>query len=147
MVMWFMMKPMMHLWIWNPLKLIFSEPKITLLNSISHFKNHIFGIRKLSNHNFHIPIWSYRAMSTLFESEFLIIWTMYFLEKWQLANKFFASKVNCDGNTLLSAKKELKNSFFFLNQPCTCYKVRSCKLIIVSNILKAKESPCVTFES
>ena len=29
---------------------------------------------------------------TLFESEFLIIWRMSFLEKWQLANKFFVVK-------------------------------------------------------
>ena len=72
---------------------------------------------------------------------------MHFLEKWQLANKFFVRKVNCDGNTLLSAKKRVEEFNFFKNQPCTCYKLCSCKLIIVSNILKAKESPCTTFES
>ena len=44
---------------------------------------------------------------------------MSFLEKWQLANKFSASKVECDGNTLLSAKKELKFSLFKKNQQCT----------------------------
>ena len=38
---------------------------------------------------------------------------MSFLEKWQLANKFSVSKVDCDGNTLLFAKKELKISLFF----------------------------------
>ena len=34
-----------------------------------------------------------------------------YLEKWQLANEFSVSKVNCDGNTLLPAKKEWKISF------------------------------------
>ena len=42
---------------------------------------------------------------------------MSFLEKWQLANKFSASKVDCDGNIHLSAKKKKD---FFLNQQCTC---------------------------
>ena len=46
----------------------------------------------------------------LFESEFLIIWRISFLEKWQLADKFSVSKFDCDGNTLLFAKKELKIS-------------------------------------
>ena len=35
------------------------------------------------------------------------------MEKWQSANKFSDSKVDCDGNTLLPAKKELKISLFF----------------------------------
>ena len=39
---------------------------------------------------------------------------MSFLEKRQLANELFVSKVNCDGNTLLSVKKELKISPYFL---------------------------------
>ena len=34
------------------------------------------------------------------------------MEKWELANKFSVSKVDCDGNTLLSACKELKISLF-----------------------------------
>ena len=45
---------------------------------------------------------------------------MPFLEKWQLANEFSVTKVDCDGNTLLlgmmehcSAKKVLKISLFF----------------------------------
>ena len=71
---------------------------------------------------------------------------MSLLEKWQLTNKFSLSKVDCDGKTLLSAKKELKISLLFLNQQCTYQKLCSCKLLIVSNILKAKESPQVTFE-
>ena len=58
--------------------------------------------------------------SPIFESEFLIIWPMSLLEKWELANKFSVRKVDCDGNTLLSTKKELNNSLFFLNQQCTC---------------------------
>ena len=45
---------------------------------------------------------------TLFQFEFLIIWRMSALEKWQLAEKFSFSKVNCDGNTLSSAKKKKK---------------------------------------
>ena len=36
------------------------------------------------------------------------------------ANEFSVSKVNCDGDTLLSTKKELKISLFFKNQQCTC---------------------------
>ena len=71
---------------------------------------------------------------------------MTFQQKWQLANKFFASKVNCGGITLLPAQKELKISLFFLNQHCNCQKLCSCKLDIDSNILKSKESPRVTFE-
>ena len=113
MVIWFMMKPVMHLCIkiCNPLKLMFSEPNITLLNLISHFKNHLLEIGK-SSHQFqhtnadHIMSWA------LLEPEFLIIWRMSFLEKLQLANRFSASKVDCDGNTLLTAKQELKISLF-----------------------------------
>ena len=37
---------------------------------------------------------------------------MYFLEKWQLPSKFSVSRFDCDGNTLLPAKKELKVSLF-----------------------------------
>ena len=57
----------------------------------------------------HIVSWA------LFESGFLIICRMHFLEKRQLANEFSASNcdVNCDGNALLSAKKGLKTSLFF----------------------------------
>ena len=51
----------------------------------------------------------------LFESEFLIIWRMPFLEKWQLANKFSVSKVDCDSNTLLSANKRVED-FRFLKK-------------------------------
>ena len=62
---------------------------------------------------------------------------MSFLEKSQLANEFSLSKGNRDGNTLLSAKKELKILLFFKNEQCTCQKCFSCKLNIVSNILKS----------
>ena len=81
-----------------------------------------------------------------FQSGLLIIWRMSFLEKWQWANRFFLSQVNCYGITHFSAQKELKISLFFLNQQCTCQKLCSCKLDIVSNILKSKESPRVTLE-
>ena len=40
--------------IWYPSKLIFSEPNITLLNLISHFKNHLLGIGKSNHHSFNI---------------------------------------------------------------------------------------------
>ena len=66
------------------------------------------------------------------------------MEKWQLANKFSDSKVGCDGNTLLPAKKELKNSlffFFFLIK-----NVLPKNFATFSNVFKAKESPRVTFE-
>ena len=58
MVIWFMMKPIMHLCIkiCNPLKLIFSEPNITLLNLMSHFKNYILAIGKSSHHSFNMPM-------------------------------------------------------------------------------------------
>ena len=49
----------------------------------------------------------------LFKYGFPNIWRMSFLGKWQLANEFSVGKVNCDGNTLLSAKKEFKILFFF----------------------------------
>ena len=67
----------------------------------------------------------------LFESEFLIIWRIYFLEKWQLANEFSVSKVSCDLYTLLSAKKQLKNSLLFFKNllvftcKCTCIPSRN----------------------
>lgn len=51
----------------------------------------------------------------LFESGFLIIWKTFFLEQWQLTNKFSVRKVNCDGNTLLPAKREL-TLFFKTNK-------------------------------
>ena len=92
------------------MKLLFSESKITLLNLISHFENHLLEIGK-SSHQFqhanadHIMPWA------LLKPEFLIIWRMSFLEKGHLANRFSA-----------------------------------CKLNIVSNILKVKESPRLTFE-
>ena len=55
-----------------------------------------------------------------FESEFLIIWGMSFLEKWQL-EKFSVNKVDCDGNILLSAKKKLKILLFLKKgKQCTC---------------------------
>ena len=54
-------------------------------------------------------------------SRFLIIWKMLFSGKWQLANEFSVSKVNCDGNAFLlgmmkhcSAKRELKILLFSL---------------------------------
>ena len=40
--------------IWYPSKLIFSEPNITLLNLISHFKNHLLAIDKSNHHSFNI---------------------------------------------------------------------------------------------
>ena len=47
---------------------------------------------------------------SFFDSRFLINWRMSFLEKCQLANEFSVGKVIYNGNTLLSAKKELKVS-------------------------------------
>ena len=41
---------------------------------------------------------------------------MSFLEEWQLAKKCSYSKVDCDGNGLFSATKELKISLFFNQQ-------------------------------
>ena len=95
--------------IWYPLKLIFSESNITLLNLISPFKNHLLGIGKLSHHSFNMQmliISCHEPFSNYLENVLL--------GKRQLANKFSASKVDCDGNTLLSAKIELKFSLFFL---------------------------------
>ena len=44
-----------------------------------------------------------------------------FVEKWQLANKCFVSKVDCDDHALLFPIKELKILlFFFLNQQSIC---------------------------
>ena len=60
------------------------------------------------------------------------------LEKCQLANGFSVSIVNCDGNTLLSAKKRVEESKY-LSKFC------SCKLNIVSYILKSKGSPSLDF--
>ena len=62
----------------------------------------------------HIMPWGF------FESELQIIWRVSFLEKWQLANKFSASKVDCDGKTLLSGKEIEVFTIFFKNQQCTC---------------------------
>ena len=80
----------------------------------------------------------------LFESGFLIIWRMSFLEKWQLSN-FFVSKINCDSNTHLSAKKSWRFHYFLKS---TMYLLKLCyyKLNILSNILKPKESPRMTSE-
>ena len=88
----------------------------------------------------HIMSWA------LFESEFLIIWRMSFLENWQLGNKFSVSKVDCDRNTLLLGKKSSGFHYFLKNNnKVFVKKLLSWKLIIVSNILKAKESPRLTF--
>ena len=56
MVIWFMMKPIMHLCIKDleSVEINISEPNITLLNLISHFKNHLLGIGKSSHHSFNI---------------------------------------------------------------------------------------------
>ena len=63
------------------------------------------------------------------------------------ANEFSVCKVNRDDNTLLSEKKSLRFTyFFFLSRQCTCYNFCYCKVNIVSNILKSKESLRVTFE-
>ena len=70
---------------------------------------------------------------------------MSFLEKWQLANEFSVCKVNCDGNTLLSAKQELKVSLFF-KKSTIVRKHCSCKLNIVSSVSKSKESPRWVYE-
>ena len=99
--------------IWNPLKLIFSEPNVTLLNLISYFKNHLLGICKSSHHSFNIPMLIISCHEPYSSLSFWLFGECPFLEKWQLANKFSDSKVGCDGNTLLPAKKELKNSLFF----------------------------------
>ena len=78
----------------------------------------------------------------LFESRFLIIWRMSFLEKWQLANEFSVSKVNCDGNTFLlgtrehcSAKTGLKISLFFFKS-IMYLLFYSWKLVLYSYILE-----------
>ena len=83
----------------------------------------------------------------LFQSGFLIIWRISFLEKWQLANKFSVSKVNCDGNTLPSVcKKRVDDFTIFFKSAMYLLKTLPCKLNTVSNILKSKESPRMTFE-
>ena len=46
----------MHQRFETSLKLIFSEPNITLLNLISHFKNHLLGIGKWIHHSFNIQM-------------------------------------------------------------------------------------------
>ena len=130
--------------IWNPLKLIFSEPNVTLLNLISYFKNHLLGICKSSNQSFNIPMLIIPCHEPYSSLSFWLFGECPFLEKWQLANKFSDSKVGCDGNTLLPAKKELKNSpffFFFLIK-----NVLPKNFATFSNVFKAKESPRVTFE-
>ena len=99
--------------IWNPLKLIFSEPNVTLLNLISYFKNHLLRIRKPSHHSFNIRMLIILCHEPYLSLSFWLFGECPFYEKWLLANKFSVSKVGCDGNTLLSAKKELKNSLFF----------------------------------
>ena len=69
------------------------------------------------------------------------------MEKWQLANKFSVSKVNCDGNTLPSVcKKRVDDFTIFFKSAMYLLKTLPCKLNTVSNILKSKESPRVTFE-
>ena len=128
--------------IWNPLKLIFSEPNVTLLNLISYFKNHLLGICKSSHHSFNIPMLSIPCHEPYSSLSFWLFGECPFLEKWQLANKFSDSKVGCDGNTLLPAKKELKNSLFFF----LIKNVLPKNFATFSNVFKAKESPRVTFE-
>ena len=51
-----MMKPIMHLCIKNLefAEINISEPNISLLNLISHFKNHLLGIGKSSHYSFNI---------------------------------------------------------------------------------------------
>ena len=147
MVIWFMMKPMMHLCIkdLDPLKLIFTKRNVIWLKLIFRFKNisrhwHIelpqsFNIRML------IKSWPWA-----FHSGFLIIWRMSFLEKWQLANTFSVTKVNCDGNTLLSAKKDLRFHHLLKISNKPVRKLCSCKLNIVRITFKSKESPRMAFE-
>ena len=52
-----MMKPILHLCIKDleSVEINISEPNITLLNLISHFKNHHLGIGKSSHRRFNIP--------------------------------------------------------------------------------------------
>ena len=77
MVIWFMMKPILHLCIKDleSVEINISEPNITLLNLISHFKNHHLGIGKSSHRRFNIPYecWSYHAMSLIWnwDSDYL----------------------------------------------------------------------------
>ena len=51
-----MMKSIMHLCIKDleSVEINIFEPNITLLNSISHFKNYFLGIGKSSHHSFNI---------------------------------------------------------------------------------------------
>ena len=51
-----MIKPIMHLCIKDleSVEIKISEPNITSLNLISHFKNHLLEIGKLSHHSFNI---------------------------------------------------------------------------------------------
>ena len=114
MVTWFMMKPIMHLCIKdsNPLKLIFSEPSITLLNLISYFKNHLLRIGKSNHHSFNIWV----LITSCHEP---------YSSLSQLANKFSVSKVDCDGKSLSSAKKSWRFHYFFFNQQCTMYLLKS----------------------
>ena len=71
------------------------------------------------------------------------VWVSDYLEdvlfgKWELANKFSVSKVDCDSNILLSACKELKISLFEEKTTMYLLKNSSCQLNIVSNTFKAK---------
>ena len=53
-----MMKPIIHLCIKDLefVEINVSEPNITLLNLISHFKNHLLGIGKSSHNSFNIQM-------------------------------------------------------------------------------------------
>ena len=53
-----MMKPIMHLRIKDleSVEINIFEPKITLLNLISHFKNHLLEIGRSSHHSFNIQM-------------------------------------------------------------------------------------------
>ena len=93
----------------NLLKLIFSEPNITLLNLISHFKNHLLEIGKSSHHSFNMRMLIVSCHELYSSPRFWLFGECPF---WKNDNKFSVSKVDCDGNTLFSAKKELKISLF-----------------------------------
>ena len=83
--------------IWNSLKLIFTEPNITLLNLISRFFV-VFCFKKVLTYE----CWSCHDHKPCSSPEFWLFGECPFL-----ANEFFVSKVNCGGNTFLSTKKRV----------------------------------------
>ena len=106
------------LWIGTTLTFFHSSGNLPFRRHVLKIKS--WGLQIESPQSFNIRmliIWP----CALFESRFLIIRRMSFLEKWQLAHESSVSKVNCGGDTLLldmtehcSPKKVLRISLFSL---------------------------------